>query len=105
LKVQEIKLRIFEVYKGCFKKGGSLGGGGRGLSEVSPKILCCSECRMIVLLCCSEFHMIVLKVEQVARMQRRKDEERMAKEHMPVNDFFFIKRSLLLCVPHDCFTL
>jgi hypothetical protein len=69
---------------------------------VGSKDLCCSECHMIVLLCCYEFHMIVLKAEQAARMQRWKDEEREAKEHMLVSDFFFfflifwIKRSLLL---------
>jgi hypothetical protein len=42
--------------------------------------------------------MIVLKAEQAAIMQRWKDEECEAKEHMLVSDFFFfgIKRSLLL---------
>jgi hypothetical protein len=55
---------------------------------------------MIVLLCCFEFYMIVLKADQAARdwkskqdkyaeMQRRKDEECEAKEHILVSDFFF----------------
>jgi hypothetical protein len=44
---------------------------------------------MIILLYCPEFHMIVLKVEQAARMQRTKDEEREARERMLVSDFFF----------------
>jgi hypothetical protein len=41
-------------------------------------------------------------------MQRWKDEKREANERMLVNDiyiFVWIKRSLLLLVPHDCFTL
>ena len=63
---------------------------------------------MIVLLCCSKFHMIVLKAKQVAIIQRRKDEEREAKKCMLVSDIYiyivvWIKRSLLLWVPHDCF--
>jgi hypothetical protein len=33
--------------------------------------------------------MIVLKAEQATRMQRRKDEEREAKERMLVSVFFF----------------
>jgi hypothetical protein len=33
--------------------------------------------------------MIVLEADQVARMQRRKDEEREAKECMLVNDIIF----------------
>jgi hypothetical protein len=41
---------------------------------------------MIISLCCSKLHMIVLKAEQATRMQRRKDEERVAKEHMLVSD-------------------
>jgi hypothetical protein len=55
------------------------------------KDLCCSEF-MIILLRYSEFNMIVLEADQVARMQRRKDEEREAKECMLVNDiiFFFV---------------
>jgi hypothetical protein len=56
--------------------------------------------------------MIVLKVEQAARMQRRKDEEREAKKCMLVSDIYiyiyiyivlWVKRSLLLWVPHDYF--
>jgi hypothetical protein len=50
------------------------------------KDLYCFVCHMIILLCCSEFYMIVLKAEQAARMKRRKDEERVAKEHMLVSD-------------------
>jgi hypothetical protein len=34
--------------------------------------------------------MIVLKAEQVARMQRRKDEEREAKKRMLVSDIIFL---------------
>jgi hypothetical protein len=45
---------------------------------------------MIVLYCCSEFHMVVLKAEQVARMQKRKNEEREAKERMLVSDIYII---------------
>ena len=49
--------------------------------------------------------MIVLKVKQAARMQRWKDEKREANEHMLVSDIYiWIKRFLLLLVPHDCFT-
>jgi hypothetical protein len=55
--------------------------------------------------------MIVLKAEQVARMQRWKDEKHEANKRMLVSDiytyiyFVWIKRSLLLLVPYDCFTL
>jgi hypothetical protein len=56
--------------------------------------------RMIVLYCCSEFHMVVLKAEQVARMQKRKNEEREAKERMLVSDIY------IYCLEsHDCFIL
>ena len=51
--------------------------------------------------------MIVLNVEQAARMQRWKDEKREANERILVNDIYiyivWIKRSLLLLVPYDCF--
>jgi hypothetical protein len=53
---------------------------------------------MIILLHYSEFNMIVLEADQVARMQRRKDEEREAKECMLVNDIFlFLFGSNDLC--------
>jgi hypothetical protein len=41
--------------------------------------------------------MIVLKAEQATRMQRRKDEEREAKERMLVSVFFFFLGSKDLC--------
>jgi hypothetical protein len=58
---------------------------------------------MIVLLCYSELYMIVLKTTS-ARMQMRN----VRQMNMLVRVFFFffwINRSLLLSVTHDCFNL
>jgi hypothetical protein len=58
------------------------------------KDLCCSEWHMIILLCYFEFHMFVLKAEQVARVQRRNDEECEAKERMLVSDIYIGSKDL-----------
>jgi hypothetical protein len=65
---------------------------------LGSKDLCCSECHMIVLLCCYEFHMIVLKVEHTVRMQRWKDEEYEAKEHMLEVIFFFLNQKIFVAL-------
>jgi hypothetical protein len=45
---------------------------------------------VIILLCFSEFHMNVLKAEQFARMQRRKDEERMLVSDIYIYIYIYI---------------